>query len=250
MKRLIPVFAAALIGCSHVSPMAVKTLRSSSASYTIGHEQTRHTGEPMVVEEDIVFRKAPVAAMDFQPPAQMGSVYPLIRRGMELVPYGRLEGGEVLYTAEGLRPRTITGQKVSWEYCIAVDLEGRAYGDAACSLGMVRKWDFAPEGLLETKVVYSEGSSRKELVYGGRSGDTIKVVYREFRDSLAAQAFFQELSYDLSASATVRFRGMVMDVAEATNSHIRFTVRSRMDGGGASPAAAGDGAGRGPSGGI
>lgn len=230
MKRLIIACAVALFGCSHVAPYAVKTLRSASASYVLGQEEMRHTGEPMVVEEDLVFHRAPVAATDFQPPDQLGSTYPVIRQGMEFIPYGRLDSGDILYRAEGLKPRTMTGEPVSWEYCIAVGQDDQAYGDAACALGIVRKWEVEPENLLEMTVVYKEGTTRKELLYGGRSGDTIKVAYREFRNNLAAQAFYQELAYDLSESKTIRFRGMVIDVREATNSHIRFTVRSRMDG--------------------
>lgn len=230
MKRTAVICIAALFGCAHVAPHHLKTLRSNSASYVLGEETTRHTGEPMVVEEELVFHKAPVAAMDFQPPDQLGSSYPLIRHGMEFIPYGRLDNGDMLYRADGLRPKTMAGASVSWEYCIAADSKGEAYGDAACSLGIVRKWEQRPENLLEMKVIYKEGTTRKELLYGGKSGDTIKVTYREFRGNLAAQAFFQELSYDLSESKTIRFRGMVIDVSEATNSFVRFTVRSGMDG--------------------
>lgn len=237
MKRTILVCMIALVGCSHVTPQAPKTFRSSSASYVLGQEALRYTGEPMVFEEELVFHKAPVAVSDYQPPPQLGSAYPLIPEGTEFIPYGRLDTGETLYRAEGLRPRSLTGESVSWEYCIAADVDGKAYGDAACALGIVRKWEPRPENFLEMKVIHKEGTNRRELLYGGRSGDTIKVLYREFRGSMAAEAFFQELAYDLSESSTIRFRGMVIEVKEATNSLIRFTVRSRMDGRGPGPEA-------------
>lgn len=231
MRGILVLAAAAILaGCAHVTPVTTKTLRTSATSYVLGEEETRYTGEPMVYEEDLVFYKAPVATADFQPPGQLGSTYPVIRTGMEFIPYGQLGNGDVLYRAEGLRPGKTTGGSVSWDYCIAVDMNGEAYGDAACALGIVRRWEPRPENFLEMKVVYREGTTRKELLYSGKTGNTIKMAYREFRGSLAAQAFYQELSYDLSESMTVRFRGMVIDVAEATNSSIRFTVRSRMDG--------------------
>lgn len=65
---------------------------------------------------------------------------------------------------------------------------------------------------------------REELIYSGRTGPTLKVTYREFRGDLAAPAFFQELSYDLGESTTIRFRDFEIDVAEANNQQIRFTV--------------------------
>lgn len=237
--RSIIVLASALAfaGCAHVVPITAKTLRTSAYSYSLGQEETRYTGEPMVFEEELVFHKAPVATMDFQPPGQLGSTYPVIKAGLEFIPYGRLENGDVLYRAEGLRPGKSTGGSVSWDYCIAVDASAEAYGDAACALGIVRKWETRPENFLEMKTVYREGTTRKELLYGGKTGNGIKIAYREFRGTLAAQAFYQELSYDLSDSKTIRFRGMVIDVAEATNSSIRFTVRSRMDSKGEVPPA-------------
>lgn len=229
MKRLLLASVIALSGCAGVAPHALKTLRQKSVSYVIGEEQARNTGEPMVVEEDLVFYKTPVATADYQPPQQFGSSYPAIRRGMEFFPYSRHENGDTLYRSEGLKPRNMNGEPVAWEYCIAVDADGQAYGDAACALGITRRWEPKPENFLEMKAAYEEGSARKELVYGGRSGDTIKVVYREFRGTLAAQDFYQELAYDLSGSNTVRFRGMAIEVREATNSKIRFIVRSGMN---------------------
>ena len=47
---------------------------------------------------------------------------------------------------------------------------------------------------------YSEDFYRKELIYSGRSGNTIEISYREFRGGLAAQAFYQNIKYDLSES--------------------------------------------------
>ena len=74
-----------------------------------------------------------------------------------------------------------------------------------------------------------EGSFEAELVYSGKSGDTIKLVYREYLDGLARPAFTQDLEYDLSESTTIGFKTLVIDVVEATNSSIRFIVQS--DGG-------------------
>ncbi|CAG1064462.1 hypothetical protein BAC1_00018 [uncultured bacterium] len=231
MKKLILVSLIALSGCAGVAPYAPKTLKHRSVSYAIGERQARHTGEPMVVEEELVYYKTPVAKADFQIPPQMGSSYPAIRHGMEFSVYGRLGNGDTLYRGEGLKPKTSNGDPVAWEYCIAVDQAGEAYGDAACALGITRRWEPRPENFLEVKTVYKDGSSRKELLYGGRSGDTIRVSYREFRGSLSSQYFNQELTYDLSESSTIRFRSMVIDVLEANNNGIKFIVRSGMDAG-------------------
>lgn len=230
MKRLFFVSIVLLAGCAGtLKAPAQKTLKQSSVSYTVGLEQTSNTGEPMVVEEELLYYMAAVAKSDYQIPPQLGSAYPLISTGMEFIQYGTLKNGDTLLKSEGLKPRTSMGELVSWEYCIAVDNSGEAYGDAACSLGITRRWAQRPENFLETRPVYKEGSSRKELIYGGMSGETIRVAYRESAGKRSALAFQQDLAYDLSQSRTIRFRDMEIEVREATSNHIRFIVRSGIE---------------------
>lgn len=59
---------------------------------------------------------------------------------------------------------------------------------------------------------------RKELIYGGVSGTTIEISYREYRGGLAAPAFFQSLKYDLKDSKIITFQNFRFDVLGATNS--------------------------------
>lgn len=231
MKRLIIAAFLLIAGCAGTAELIDRQpLRKRSVSYTLGQEQERSAGETMVVEEDLLYHTATVARSGYRIPPQLGSVYPEITEGMEFVPHARLWNGDTLFKSEGLRPRTLEGKPVSWEYCIAVDRAGRAYGDAACSLGMVRKWSPASEVFIETKLVARPGSSRKELIYGGMSGNTIKIVYREFSGDMPAASFQQELAYDLSKSGTIRFRGMEMEVRVATSNTIRFIVLSPIEG--------------------
>jgi len=231
MKRLVLASVLLIAGCAGTAELVDrKPLRKKSVSYMLGAEQERNAGETMVVEEDLIYYTATVARSSYQIPPQLGSVYPEITAGMEFVPHARLWNGNTLFKSEGLRPRTLEGKPVPWEYCVAVDKGGHAYGDAACSLGMVRRWGPAPGVFLETRQVAKPGSSRKELIYGGMSGNTIKGVYREFSGDMQAASFQQELAYDLSKSGTIRFREMEMEVRVATSNTIRFIVRSPIEG--------------------
>ena len=81
-----------------------------------------------------------------------------------------------------------------------------------------------PDGYRTT--LHNDESSKYELLYMGRSGDTIKVTYREYYNDLARQPFFQELQYDLSQSSQITFRNHKIDVLNATNSSIEFIVRT------------------------
>jgi hypothetical protein len=96
------------------------------------------------------------------------------------------------------------------------------------SVSTVRKWVGilnSPDGWQDFKVS-SEDYIRRELLYSGRSADTIKVSYREFRGGMAAPAFFQNVEYDLSTSKTIKFRRFTIDVISATNQSITYKVVS------------------------
>lgn len=72
---------------------------------------------------------------------------------------------------------------------------------------------------------------RKELIYNGRSGDTIRVIYREYTSGdLARPAFTQELQYDLSQQMEIGFREVRLQVESATNTVIRYRVLQPFNG--------------------
>jgi hypothetical protein len=82
---------------------------------------------------------------------------------------------------------------------------------------------FAPGGWKYSER-YSTDYVRQELLYGGRSGDTIEVSYREFRGGLAAQAFTQNLRYDLKQSKFIQFQRFQIEVLDANNQTITSKV--------------------------
>ena len=70
----------------------------------------------------------------------------------------------------------------------------------------------------------AEGSFSAELVYSGKRGDVINMLYREYTDGSVRPAFTQELSYDLSESDSIRFRSIEIAVEEANSSGITYRV--------------------------
>jgi len=76
----------------------------------------------------------------------------------------------------------------------------------------------------EIKNEASEDYVRRELLYSGKAGNIIKVSYREFRGGFAAPAFFQNLEYDLADSHTIKFRKFTLEVLDASNQSISYTV--------------------------
>lgn len=72
-----------------------------------------------------------------------------------------------------------------------------------------------------TDYVGSPGYLKQELLYSGKTGNTIEISYREFRGGLAAPAFFQTVKYDLSQSNTITFQRFRFEVLFADNQSIR-----------------------------
>ena len=75
----------------------------------------------------------------------------------------------------------------------------------------------------------SSNSFQQELIYNGRVGYKLRIGYREFSDSMARQAFSNEVEYDLSTSPVIAYKGAKIEVIEATNEDIKFKVISNFN---------------------
>jgi len=92
----------------------------------------------------------------------------------------------------------------------------------------------SPQIAVEPTVVIEEHSPirgeswRKELLYQGVSGTTLRLLYREFLDDMARPAFSQDLTYELAKDAptAVSFRAVRISVESAGNDGMRYTVLS------------------------
>lgn len=219
-----------LSGCfATIYPFMQVPEHKKSTSFQIGQDQQIGLGDPMIIEEDLFFYKGLKAIADYEQPKQFGVYYPPIKEGALFKLYGNLKNGDKAYQEINGEPaKDLYGTRMQWTYCIVVNATGQAYGITACTMEAVTKWP-APVDFLKEAMFYQKDSFRKELIYNGKSKDSIKLLYREFNDDMARPAFSQELSYDLAESKTIGFRKMKIEIIEATNSYIKFIVRSSMN---------------------
>ena len=70
----------------------------------------------------------------------------------------------------------------------------------------------------------------QELIYNGRVGNYVKFIYREFSGDMARSAFTQEVQYDLDLSNFVGFKGVRIEIVEATNREIIYKVVNHFRG--------------------
>jgi len=67
---------------------------------------------------------------------------------------------------------------------------------------------------------------QQTLLYNGKIGNRIALGYREFSGDIARPAFSNEVSYDLSESATLGYKGARIEVIKATNTEITYKLVS------------------------
>ncbi|WP_298899938.1 hypothetical protein [uncultured Psychroserpens sp.] len=70
---------------------------------------------------------------------------------------------------------------------------------------------------------------KQEFIYNGRVGNGLKFIYREYVEDYARPAFTQDLQYDLSESKIIGFRGLRIEVLNATNTEIKYKVLNHFD---------------------
>ncbi len=80
-----------------------------------------------------------------------------------------------------------------------------------------------------TFAVVSTTLIERELLYSGRTGNVVRLQYRESGMTnggmmVARQPFYQELTYDLSQSPEITFRDIKLRVDGADSNQIRFVV--------------------------
>jgi hypothetical protein len=67
---------------------------------------------------------------------------------------------------------------------------------------------------------------QRTLLYNGKIGNRITLGYREFDGNIARPAFSNEVSYDLSESMILGYKGARIEVIKATNTEITYKIVS------------------------
>ncbi|NDW20007.1 hypothetical protein [Alteromonas hispanica] len=81
----------------------------------------------------------------------------------------------------------------------------------------------------ERKPILSTNAFQQTLIYSGKSGEVIQLGYREFSNNIARPAFNNDVSYDLSESRVVGYKGVRLEIINATNEYIEYKVISNFN---------------------
>ena len=92
--------------------------------------------------------------------------------------------------------------------------------------GLSTRRDFVADYELinDMKAPIQENSFKQEFIYNGKTGQSIKFIYREFEDGFNRSTFQQDVQYDLNESNIIGFKELRLEVIEATNQNITYKV--------------------------
>lgn len=215
------------------SQPVVKSEHKFERTYELGVPMQAYVGEQMVRVQDYHVTEAQSGTTSTQlsatenftlkiPPFMKVQVTP----GEPIVVTGTTERDGRRYRVVQLSAPTTYGLR------FLIDDSGAFEGSALNLGGSKMGWSYKPTpdtvrlvpAKSETRVDTAKGFVNYELVYSGTTKDSFQLLYREYTQAdMARPAFSQTLVYDKD-SGTIRFRKMQIDVQEASNELIRFTV--------------------------
>lgn len=202
---------------------AVGVVSSRGVGETMVTKGKRTTGPALEVAAETQFNKAEgeKSIMTCAVTAMPGTYY---KRGTySKDPVGAECFGPVTFrvtNADGSTNWNCPGQSAIADICHA---GGTTYFIAHLAAKIFLKQDFDKIKRVE-KSVEGRPNFVQELIYNGRSGDTIRLLYREFAEDMIRPAFAQDLQYDLRESKVVGFRDLRLEVLDANNTEIRFRL--------------------------
>lgn len=147
----------------------------------------------------------------------------------EYIIWGNLPNGDLIIRNKSFARAVMYDKQLSnLELALIARKNGEVYGYAPFSNEAiaVEKLDHIIK--LEPQKVSIQGDMRQELVYQGKTKDAIKIKYLEYAVDMAKPASAQDLTYNLTESNTIEFKGMLMNIIEATEDDILFVVTRYM----------------------
>jgi hypothetical protein len=145
------------------------------------------------------------------------------------------------YAPQVLRPIGV-GEKVSRFYVDIAppdtpDMFRRVCFDPSDSIFFIPNGldicDFVGKAIVNSGIVRIEAADyidirlpqfKQELIFNGKSGSSLKFLYREIKGDFLRAPFSQEIQYDLSEGNIVGFKGARLEILSSSNSYIEYKV--------------------------
>lgn len=225
VRSLFPLLLLLMVGCGSSKPAMTFMPKLSVVDIpALGEVVAVELGETLV-KKGLVYEYDAIdlhntVTLNF---ARMGS-YKATLNPSKLVAFKR-QGNYVYYKSNNIilrGERTSGGLKINlndpkdvrgfWDYALPMTPEPKAQPDPVISA---------------TKVIdLNSPNFMQELIYNGRIGNSLKFLYRESSYNTMRVPFNQEIQYDLADGTVIGFKGVRIEVLDATNTKIKYKVLS------------------------
>ncbi len=192
----------------------------------VGTEASVRPGEPLLVHARVYSHATLDLMTPLRKPAGLLAGYEIPAQSMKAA---YRQDGVTYFTAEDmLRTDLLYGARsVIGGLC-------QRDGDPALSVWMtpgqcIGRLDPQPDWHISEAYSPRRPSLIMELIYAGRTGDTVRLLYREYSNALLRDGYTQDISYDLSETSVLAFLDAEIEVLEATNAKLRYRVISGLE---------------------
>ena len=219
--------------------MPAGPMETEVESPSIGARTTVGIGEPMFSKG----RQVQAVQLTIDEPLYLLAPYDEhYEYGIEIRPrtmdrYGQDRAGAEYFNVGRLKLRWLPKQGAPREDDVAVDVKRRADGE------LLVVWTYpGNDGYSVTEVAapglrarrglgLAQGAKvqfRRELIYTGRAGQSLTLLYREFSNDMARPAFSQVLQYDIGHDPVIGYQGARFKVLQADNTSITYELLSHL----------------------
>jgi hypothetical protein len=226
MKHVVFVaFAAVMLAGCAAKYNTVLPTPDKLDTFMEGTVQVKSVGDSIIKQDDLFLYPAFMHEKEITFPERAFMSFSPLPGGTKMKAKYRYEDGS--FFCEPTPDVVIINRSalIPWPVCLIIESNGKLSGFAYChNPGTPLKIDEFQAFTFINTTVYAPGSMRKEILYNGKSKDTIKITYREYMNDMARPAFYQDLNYDLAESKIIGFKGTQIEIIKATNSDIQYKV--------------------------
>ena len=221
------VLLLALSGCAQNIKPTVKSFDTLIS----GVIQTRQVGEALFEKGTVKMVPGFLVQRDSNLPLMEHLLFPPVKRGDLWACTGRLRNGEYVCANPELERedvQTDSGEPLPYrlpQFIIGRGGEFRGLYFPVTGYMALHEGDLLA-GLFVPAEAPLDGSFKQELVYNGKNGDVIKLIYREFEEDLTKPSLFQGYSFNIASLDIIQVKGVIIEVLEATDSTIRFVIKN------------------------
>jgi len=155
-----------------------------------------------------------------------GYIYNIHLTNNEILYYGGRDATKDYYFSERLIPLNTIKAKQGVSINRRTNLKSIVMAQNTYYFSKVLNFNYVVE---EYQSRNCNNCFKKELIYNGKSGNTIKIIYREYIDDMARPAFTQNLNYDLSEGNLISFKGCKLEIINAKNTGVEFKILSSFN---------------------